>query len=377
MILGIDASNILAGGGVAHLQNLLNAAQPQNFGIEKVSIWGGRIPLENLPQYNWLDLRKIPALNRALYYRLGWQQFHLAELAEGECDMLFIPGGLYLGNFRPYVTMFQNMQVFETSEFNREGVSKEMVRFFLLKAAQSFTFRRSQGLICLSEYSMNYLNLFYPNLLNGVPTRIIPHGSESVSRAVSSQSIKAEHPLRVLYVSTVKQYKHQWKLIDAIGRLRREGLNLKLDLIGGGDLRALRRMSKAINRNKDQGEFVNYRGNLSHVETLTRYQKSDLFVFPSSCETFGISLLEAMEAGLPIACSDRGPMPEILKDGGLYFNPESVSSIAECLRYLLEHPELRTRLGKKARKYARAYNWKKCADETFSFLKETHQNNLE
>ena len=77
-----------------------------------------------------------------------------------------------------------------------------------------------------------------------------------------------------------------------------------------------------------------------------------------------------MEAGLPIACSDRGPMPEILKDGGMYFNPESVFSITECLRYLFERPELRTRLGKKARKYARSYNWKKCADETFSFLQE-------
>ena len=377
MILGIDASNIRAGGGVAHLQNLLHAAQPEHFGIEKVIIWGGRTPLENLPQYNWLELHKVAALNSALCYRLGWQQFRLAELAEGECDLLFVPGGLYLGNFRPYVTMFQNMQVFETSELNREGVSKEMVRFRLLKKVQSLTFRRSQGLICLSEYSMNYLKLFYPKLLNDVPTRIIPHGSESVFPSVSSQPIQAERPLRVLYVSTVKQYKHQWQLIDAVGRLRREGLNLKLDLIGGGDFRALRRMSKAINRNKDQGEFVNYRGNLPHVETLTRYQKSDLFVFPSSCETFGISLLEAMEAGLPIACSDRGPMPEILKDGGMYFNPESVSSITECLRYLLERPELRTRLGKKARKYARAYNWKKCADETFSFLKETHQNNLE
>ena len=172
MILGIDASNIRAGGGVAHLQNLLHAAQPEHFGIEKVIIWGGRTPLENLPQYNWLELHKVAALNSALCYRLGWQQFRLAELAEGVCDLLFVPGGLYLGNFRPYVTMFQNMQVFETSELNREGVSKEMVRFRLLKAAQSLTFRRSQGLICLSEYSMNYLKLFYPKLLNDVPTKI-------------------------------------------------------------------------------------------------------------------------------------------------------------------------------------------------------------
>ena len=72
MILGIDATNIRAGGGVAHLQNLLHAAQPEHFGIEKVIIWGGRTPLESLPQYNWLELHKVAALNSALCYRLGW-----------------------------------------------------------------------------------------------------------------------------------------------------------------------------------------------------------------------------------------------------------------------------------------------------------------
>ena len=376
MILGIDASNILAGGGVTHLQNLINAARPEHFGIEKVIIWGEGAILANLPQYNWLELRKEAALNNSLLYRLWWKQFRLAELVGGSCDLLLIPGGFYLGNFRPYVTMFQNMQVFETPELNREGVSKEMVRFRLLKAAQSLTFRRSQGLICLSEYSLKYLKLFYPKLLNDVPTRIIPHGSGSIVQSVSSQHIQTERPLCILYVSTVKQYKHQWNLIDAVGRLLSEGFKLKLDLIGGGDSRALRRMNKAINRNRDQGEFVNYLGNLPHRETLSRYQKSDIFVFPSSCETFGISLLEAMESGLSIACSDRGPMPDILKDGGLYFNPESVCSIIECLRYLLVRPELRKSLGEKARKYAQAYSWTKCAEETFSFLQETHQRNL-
>ena len=136
MILGIDASNILAGGGVAHLQNLLNAAQPQNFGIEKVIIWGGRVTLENLRQYNWLDLRKIPSLNRSFYFRLGWKQSRLSKLTEEECDLLFIPGGLYLGNFRPYVTMFQNMQIFETKERNRES-NKEWLRLKFLQLAKS------------------------------------------------------------------------------------------------------------------------------------------------------------------------------------------------------------------------------------------------
>ena len=107
------------------------------------------------------------------------------------------------------------------------------------------------------------------------------------------------------------------------------------------------------------------------------YSKVDMFVFPSTCETFGISLLEAMTAGLPIASSDRGPMPEVLKDAGLYFNPESVTSIKNCLRYMIENPNLRKRLGAKAKQYSQAYSWKKCADETFAFLRSVYEKKYE
>jgi glycosyltransferase involved in cell wall biosynthesis len=82
--------------------------------------------------------------------------------------------------------------------------------------------------------------------------------------------------------------------------------------------------------------------------------------------------LEAMTAGLPIASSDRGPMPEVLKDAGLYFNPDSILSIKSCLRYMIDNSELRQRLGKKAKQYSQGYSWKKCAIETFSFLRSVY-----
>ena len=82
-----------------------------------------------------------------------------------------------------------------------------------------------------------------------------------------------------------------------------------------------------------------------------------------------------MTAGLPIASSDRGPMPEVLKDAGLFFNPESVTSIKNCLRYLIENPDLRQRLGEKAKFYSQAYSWEKCADETLEFLSSVYEKN--
>ena len=170
MILGIDASNIQAGGGVTHLQKILEYAEPEIHNITQVKVWGGRNPLDQLPQKSWLDLRNISELNKPLQRRLLWQQIELAKLAKKDSDILFVPGGSYMGIFRPYVTMFQNMQIFETKERNRER-NKEWLRLKLLQLAQSQTFQKASGLICLSEYTRNYLTQHHPQLVAQTPVQ--------------------------------------------------------------------------------------------------------------------------------------------------------------------------------------------------------------
>ena len=82
-----------------------------------------------------------------------------------------------------------------------------------------------------------------------------------------------------------------------------------------------------------------------------------------------------MTVGLTIVSPDRGPMQELLKDGRLYFNPESVISIKKCLRYMIDNPDLMQSLGSKAKKYSEDYSWGKCADETFEFLSSVYEKN--
>ena len=53
------------------------------------------------------------------------------------------------------------------------------------------------------------------------------------------------------------------------------------------------------------------------------HKKSDIFVFASNSETFGITLLEAMSQAVPIVCSNQSSLPEVLQDGGLYFDPSN------------------------------------------------------
>jgi glycosyltransferase involved in cell wall biosynthesis len=115
---------------------------------------------------------------------------------------------------------------------------------------------------------------------------------------------------------------------------------------------------------------VRYLGRIPHNELHTRYAGADLCLFASTCENMPNILLEGMASGLPIACSNRGPMPEVLGDAGVYFDPEKPSEIASALRELIDSPSLRAKLAQSSFERAKRYSWRRCADETFRFLAE-------
>ena len=75
-----------------------------------------------------------------------------------------------------------------------------------------------------------------------------------------------------------------------------------------------------------------------------------------------------MCVGLPIACSNRGPMPEVLEDGGVYFDPENTQSIKRSIEKIIIDEELRNKIASKAKKKSEQYSWKRCANETIEYL---------
>jgi glycosyltransferase involved in cell wall biosynthesis len=112
------------------------------------------------------------------------------------------------------------------------------------------------------------------------------------------------------------------------------------------------------------------------AELKAKYQAAQVGVFASSCETFGIILLEEMAMGLPLACANRSAMPEIAKDSVVYFDPESTPSLVHALDALIHSPELRLANRTAALQLAREYTWQTSAKETFTFLREVAQHHL-
>lgn len=379
MILGIDASNLRGGGGITHLVELLKAADPSAHGFSKVIVWSGQATLQFIKSKPWLEKSHQAMLDKNLLYRIYWQRFNLSRLARvAGCDVLFVPGGSFAGNYRPVVTMSQNLLPFEWREMSRYGFSWMLFKMMMLRLTQSRTFQKADGIIFLTKYARGVVMRVIKTTAG--TTVIIPHGINSnfINLPRKQKPINcysSNQPFRIIYVSVIDVYKHQWHVAEAVSRLQKSGLPVLLDLVGPASDLSWKRLQKKLDQIDPQKRFLQYAGALPREELPARHAQADLCLFASSCENMPNILLEGMASGLPIACSCKGPMPEVVGDSGIYFDPENPDDIANALRKLIENPALRTKLTKDSYERAQSYSWAHCARETFTFIAKMAHNN--
>ena len=376
MIVGIDASNLRAGGGVTHLVELLHSANPEVHGFTKVIVCAGSATLSKIEERSWLRKVHDPMLDRGLSHRLWWQRFKLGMvLADCRCDVLFVPGGSSSSSFRPLVALSQNLLPFEWRELARYGWSPMVLKLLLLRMAQARTFRSATGVVFLTEYARRVVSKVTGPLAR---VAIVPHGVNPRFRAaprVPRREFSAENPCNVLYVSIVDVYKHQWRVVEAVAELRAAGIPVALTLVGPFSY-GTGRLNATLKRLEPGIQFVYLSGAVPHEVLPDLYSSADIGVFASSCENMPIILMECMAAGLPMASSRMGPMPELLGDAGLYFDPEDSHQIAAAVRQLIDAPDLRARMAIEAQRRVSSFSWERCATETFAFLSRAVQTDL-
>lgn len=380
--VGIDASNLRLGGGVTHLVELLSAANPLDQGIVEVVVWGGAQTLDRLPPKPWLTKCTPKQLNGSIWSRVGWQVFCLSdEVRKAGCNVLFVPGGSYAGSYHPVATMSQNLLPFEWNELRRSGFSISTLKMLLLRMVQSWSFHRSEGIIFLTDYAKRAVFKVTGNLR--AKTVVIAHGLSKrfefvykVPRTIANCS--PEDPFELIYVSNVDAYKHQIPVLRAVQQLRQKGYPLSISFIGPGISDSIDKLNRTIAQLDPLEQWARYLGQVPYEQLQGHYAKADLGIFASSCETFGIILLEKMATGMPIACSKLSSMSEILQDGGVYFHPEKEDEIAKAIEQYLLSASMQ--LNKRTISYALAqeYSWEKCSQQTFGFLRDialSHQAN--
>ncbi len=125
-------------------------------------------------------------------------------------------------------------------------------------------------------------------------------------------------------------------------------------------------------RLQDKIKFI---GHVPYEDLPMLYAKSEVLIFPSVAEGFGLPVLEAMAAGCPVITSNCSSLPEVIGDCGLIVDPNSVNEIANVIYKLYTNAQLRENLVTCGQLRARQFNWCKAATEFLEICRRVARDN--
>jgi len=287
--------------------------------------------------------------------RILWEQIVLPfEAARYRLDVLFNPG-FTAPIFSPcrQVTVFHDLQHQRHPEYFR-WFDLPFWRFLLWASAH-----RSHRLIAVSEATRSDLLRFYRIPKERVT--VVHHGVEPAFSRLDRSRTEAY----LLCVSTLHPHKNLQKLIRAYGRKKRD-FRLILAGLRGFHTETIERLIEEMGLQ----DSVQITGWVPREKLYSLYKHARAFVYPSVFEGFGMPVLEALAAGIPVACSDIPPLREVAGDAALYFDPLNEDDIASAIERVMTDASLQERLAMAGRDRARPFTWERCAEQTLKILSD-------
>ncbi|MBT9315239.1 glycosyltransferase family 4 protein [Leptothoe spongobia] len=171
--------------------------------------------------------------------------------------------------------------------------------------------------------------------------------------------------------------KNIFHLIKTFVRLIRENPRLDVSLVLIGTLRFQRRdVEAAFQEFADYMEQIVFTGYVPDADLNTIYNGATAFVFPSLYEGFGLPILEAMQAGVPVISSNSTSLPEVAGDAAILVDPKDETALCQSMLDVFRDDDLRQQLSQKGLVQARKFSWKKCAGQTVEIYREILDRNL-
>jgi glycosyltransferase involved in cell wall biosynthesis len=216
-----------------------------------------------------------------------------------------------------------------------------------------------------SEFMKNNVVTWYR--LNRDKVAVIPNGVNLKMFTESNNRILLEGDPSLLYVGHFSRLKGVDILIRAVAKLSSDLPNMKLHLVGNGNISYFEALSKKEGIEK----YVIFHNWAKQSKIPSFYKSADICVFPSRHEGFGIVILEAMASGVPMIASDIPSFREIISNGidGRTFKSQDVEALSKEVIALYRDPHLMREITHNALEKVKEYSWEKIAEKYISLYK--------
>jgi glycosyltransferase involved in cell wall biosynthesis len=246
--------------------------------------------------------------------------------------------------------------------------------FRRLKILSAYAIERASKIIAVSASTKKDILKFYPEIKEE-KIKVIHHGftAEVFSKERNTQKekellgrfgIEKEY---ILYAGAIQPRKNLPTLIRAFEKVRET--NSQIQLVLAGEEAWLSNETIGCAKNSRFAKDIKIIKKLSFTDLGNLMASAKMFVLPSLYEGFGLPILEAYAAKVPVIAADNSSLPEVGGDGALYFDAKNAEELANKIKLLLSDKNLRDSLIQKASEQLKKFSWEKCAQETLEYLK--------
>ena len=209
---------------------------------------------------------------------------------------------------------------------------RSFLKSLLYRYVYKLTFK-NVNVICLSSL----ITYDIKSVFNGDPF-VVNYGLKDrfFKRNITSGLDKNNTYFKILFLSNYIKAKGIIDFIHIIDCLVQKGYNVKAEIVGNPSDYTLEYISEYINKKLKQ--IIQNSGPKYKKEKDEVFLSSDIFVFPTHWESFGVVALEAMMFGLPVVASNVGSLPFIIKDGvtGYLSEKTNINDFADKIAQLLD-----------------------------------------
>jgi glycogen synthase len=255
-----------------------------------------------------------------------------------------------------------------TEHGRNNGIHTELQQFIHNKEHQLIS--ESDQVIVCSQYMKEELMTIFE--LSDEHISVLPNGIEPLYVELNYKEVFPELKQKKYIFSMGRMVREKGfeTLIDAAAIVKERGQDLSFVIAGNGPmLETYRRIVI------DQGleNFITFIGYVTDEQRNALIFGSEIAVFPSYYEPFGIVALETMIFGKPTIVSDTGGLKGIVThlDTGMLMTPKDAVSLLEQVAFLLQYPKTALKIGNKGREIVkRLYSWKRIAADTCRLMED-------